>query len=110
MTRINDAAGFKGIHAVKSALSTSSSIAQSERTCQAGSRFDRSLTIRMHSTQEGILAAVTANHLECLNSAKACKHFSTGRGSGTVVDSSVSVSAKENIFYAVLGSLGVRPS
>ena len=83
ITRISDAAGFNGIHAVKRALSTINSMAQSERTVQAGSRFDRSLTILIHSTQDGIFAAVTANHLECLNSAKASKHFSFGNGSCT---------------------------
>ena len=88
ITRINEAAGFNGIQAVKSALSTKSSIAQSERTVQSGSRFDKSLTIRMHSTQEGMLAAVTANHFECLNSAKASKHLSVGKGSCTVICSS----------------------
>ena len=88
ITRINEAAGFNGIQAVNSALSTKSSIAQSERTVQSGSRFDKSLTIRMHSTQEGMLAAVTANHFECLNSAKASKHLSVGKGSCTVICSS----------------------
>ena len=88
ITRINEAAGFNGIQAVNSALSTKSSIAQSERTVQSGSRFDKSLTILMHSTQEGMLAAVTANHFECLNSAKASKHLSVGKGSYTIICSS----------------------
>ena len=89
ITRINEAAGLSGIHAVNNALSTKSSIAQSERTVQSGSRFDKSLTIRMHSTQDGMLAAVTANHFECRNSAKASKHLSVGKGSCTVICSSV---------------------
>ena len=84
-TLISEAAGFNGIHAVKRARSTSNSIAQSVSTFQAGSRLERSLTIRMHSTHEGMLAAVTANHFECLNSAKACRHFSLGNGSGTIM-------------------------
>ena len=82
---MREAAGFNGIHAVNRALSTSNSMAQSVRTFHDRSRFDKSFTIRIHSTQDGIFAAVTANHFECLNSAKACRHLSLGKGSGTII-------------------------
>jgi hypothetical protein len=64
MTLMTEAAGFRGTWAEKSARSTKSSKVQSESAAHAVSRFVKSLTILMHSTQDGKFKAIDVNQRE----------------------------------------------